>query len=77
VSERGGERAPLLLPIVACLTLGLAPFVPMPHVVEKLIWLGRGESFRPIDVFDLLLHGAPWAWLLWTVIAHRRPGRPT
>jgi hypothetical protein len=48
---------------VACATLGLAPFSP-PHVVEKLGMLARGELHRPIDVFDLVLHGAPWALLL-------------
>ena len=74
MNERGGGGGSLLLPIMACLTLGLAPFVPMPHLVEKLIWLVRGESFRPIDVFDLLLHGSPWVWLAWAAIARRRPG---
>ncbi|HMV67432.1 MAG TPA: hypothetical protein PKA64_11325, partial [Myxococcota bacterium] len=53
------DTATLLL---ACLTLGLAPFTP-PHVLEKLGMLARGELVRPIDVFDLLLHGAPWAAL--------------
>ena len=43
-----------------CLTLGLAPFVPMPHVVEKLGMLLQGTLQRPIDVFDLFLHGSPW-----------------
>ncbi len=51
-------------PLLACLTLGLAPFVPEPHVVEKLRWvLSGGAGMKPIDVFDLLLHGAPWVWL--------------
>jgi hypothetical protein len=49
--------------LVACATLGLAPFGP-PHVVEKLGMLARGELRRPIDVFDLFLHGAPWALLV-------------
>ncbi|MCL4819564.1 MAG: RND transporter [Vicinamibacteria bacterium] len=64
-----GQR--LLLPALACLTLGLAPYAPMPHVVEKLLWLFRGQSFAPIDVFDLVMHGAPWAWLALAVV--RRP----
>lgn len=64
-------------PLVASLTLGLAPFVPQPHVVEKLRWLAAGQTLRTIDVFDLLLHGAPWLWLLAAVLARlaRRPGR--
>jgi hypothetical protein len=46
---------------VACLTLGLAPFYPVPHVAEKVGMLARGDLHRPIDWFDLVLHGSPWA----------------
>ena len=49
--------------IVLCLTLGLAPFVPQPHVVEKLRMLFSGTLVRPIDMFDLAMHGAPWVAL--------------
>jgi hypothetical protein len=50
--------------LIIALTLGLAPFVPEPHVWEKLKLLAAGELVRPIDIFDLLLHGAPWLLLL-------------
>jgi hypothetical protein len=60
-----------LLPLLACLTLGLAPYLPEPHFVEKLRWLFTGHRFRPVDVFDLFLHGAPWAWLLWALLRRR------
>lgn len=46
--------------ILICLTLGLAPFVPEPHIVEKLRMLFQGQLAKPIDIFDLLMHGAPW-----------------
>ena len=49
--------------LIACLTLGLAPFAP-PHVVEKLGMLLAGELTELIDIFDLLMHGAPWLVLL-------------
>ncbi len=49
--------------IVLCLTLGLAPFVPQPHLLEKLRMLFAGTLVRPIDIFDLLLHGAPFVLL--------------
>ncbi|OGW41218.1 MAG: RND transporter [Nitrospirae bacterium GWD2_57_9] len=49
--------------ILACLTLGLAPFAP-PHIWEKLQMLFRGQLVRPIDWFDLVLHGTPWVLLL-------------
>lgn len=50
--------------IPAALMLGLAPFVPEPHLVEKIRWLFTGHAFRPIDVFDLFLHGTFPALLL-------------
>jgi len=49
--------------VIMCLTLGLAPFYP-PHIWEKLQMLVRGGLVRPIDWFDLILHGAPWAALI-------------
>lgn len=49
--------------ILACLTLGLAPFAP-PHVWEKLRMLFRGELVRAIDWLDLLMHGSPWLVLI-------------
>ena len=49
--------------IIACATLGLAPFNP-PHIVEKLGMLSRGELHRAVDWFDLLMHGTPWVLLV-------------
>ncbi|GAA6201643.1 RND transporter [Aquicoccus sp. SU-CL01552] len=44
-------------------TLGLAPFVPEPHVWQKLLMLFDGTLSRPIDILDFALHGAPWLLL--------------
>jgi hypothetical protein len=52
-----------VLPLIACLTLGLAPYWPRPHIVEKIFWLATGKGLRPIDIFDLILHASPWVWL--------------
>jgi len=57
------REVPWWLLVVACLTLGLAPFRPQPHVVEKLGMLADGTLTAPLDVFDLLLHGTPWLLL--------------
>lgn len=46
--------------LIAALTLGLAPFVPAPHVWEKLQMLVAGTLVRPIDIADLAMHGLPW-----------------
>nr|VFJ55752.1 MAG: hypothetical protein BECKDK2373B_GA0170837_105412 [Candidatus Kentron sp. DK] len=55
---------PWSLLIVAALLLGLAPFAPQPHLVEKLGMLAAGELSRPLDIFDLFLHGAPVVLLM-------------
>ncbi|MCC0022192.1 MAG: RND transporter [Nitratireductor sp.] len=54
------DQLPWNLVIIACLTLGLAPFVPEPHIWEKLKMLAGGTLTRPIDIFDLLMHAAPF-----------------
>ncbi|MEN8887808.1 MAG: RND transporter [Celeribacter marinus] len=57
------DSLPLSSLIVASLTLGLASFVPEPHVWTKLKMLVAGDLVRPIDMFDLGLHGTPWVLL--------------
>ena len=57
------DKVPMSLLIVLCLTLGLAPFTPEPHVWQKLTMLVSGELVKAVDIFDLLMHGAPWALL--------------
>jgi hypothetical protein len=54
------QSLPWPLVIMACVTLGLAPFRPMPHVWEKLRMLMGGSLSAPADIFDLLMHGLPW-----------------
>lgn len=58
------KKLPLSLLIILCLTLGLAPFTPEPHLVEKFKMLVAGELTEAIDIFDLLLHVAPWLLLV-------------
>lgn len=53
------DKIPLYMLLIAALTLGLAPFMPQPHVLEKLQMLWNGNLSRPIDIFDLFLHGTP------------------
>lgn len=57
------DRLPLVVLIIAALTLGLAPFVPEPHLWEKLKMLAAGTLSRPLDIFDLIWHAAPWLLL--------------
>ena len=57
------DSIPWGLLIIACLSIGLAPYNP-PHIVEKLQMLIKGRLVRPIDWFDLFMHGAPWFLLI-------------
>lgn len=66
------REVPLWMLVVACATLGLAPFTP-PHVVEKARMLAAGELSAPIDVFDLVLHASPWVLLALRLVAGRAP----
>ncbi len=65
------DQIPWALVIVACLTLGLAPFVPEPHIWEKLRMLVAGELVKPMDMFDLAMHGAPFVVLVVKLIRLR------
>ncbi len=46
--------------IILCLTLGLAPFAPQPHIVEKLRMFFSGTLHRPLDIVDLCFHALPF-----------------
>lgn len=52
-----------IIAVFLCLSLGLAPYSPEPHLVEKLKMLFAGNLVKPIDIFDLCLHAAPWVYL--------------
>ncbi len=63
------QSLPISILVILCLTLGLAPFSPEPHVWEKLKMLAAGNLTRPIDIFDLLMHGSPFVLLFLRLIA--------
>jgi hypothetical protein len=51
--------------LVASLTLGLAPFVPEPHLWGKIKWIAGGAvGMEPIDWADAIMHGLPWIGLI-------------
>lgn len=58
------DSIPWIMVIVLCATLGLAPFTPEPHVLEKLKMLQAGVLSKPADIFDLAFHGLPWLLLI-------------
>ena len=66
------DRLPLSMVALLALLLGLAPLVPEPHVWEKLKMLAAGSLTRPIDIFDLLLHGVPLLILALKLLRYTR-----
>lgn len=53
------DKLPYTMLIPVAILLGLSPFVPEPHLVEKLRLLATGQLNRPLDIFDLLMHASP------------------
>jgi hypothetical protein len=51
--------------LVVSLTLGLAPFVPEPHIVGKVRWImGGAVGMQALDWFDFMQHGFPFVLLI-------------
>ena len=61
---------------IIAVMLALAPFSPEPHLIEKLRMLGEGNLTRPLDIFDLFLHGTPLALFLIKIFVADR-GKPS
>lgn len=53
------DKIPYLPLIFLGAFLMLAPFVPEPHLIEKLKMLKAGTLVKPIDIFDLFYHSLP------------------
>lgn len=58
------DRIPYSVLVPFALFLTFAPFVPEPHLWEKLQMLAAGTLVKPIDIFDLFLHGTPLVLLV-------------
>jgi hypothetical protein len=53
------DKLPLTVLLPLAVFLALAPFVPEPHLWQKLKMLFAGSLTKPIDIFDLFLHATP------------------
>lgn len=65
------DKIPFRTTIIMTIFLGLAPFMPEPHLWEKLKMLVAGELGKPIDIFDLIFHIAPALVLLAKIYRHK------
>lgn len=63
---------PLLI-VMTVFMLG-APFVPEPHLVEKMRMLAQGILTKPLDIFDVFWHLLP-ATLLTLRIVRRNSNK--
>ena len=55
--------------ILLCLTLGLAPFFPEPHIWGKIKWImGGAVGMQFKDWFDVIFHGLPFLLLIRLVV---------
>ena len=66
------EKIPYAVLIPITVFMLLAPFKPMPHVLEKLIMLKEGTLSRPLDIFDLCYHLSPLVLLIIKVRVQNR-----
>jgi len=55
------DKVPYSVLVPLAVLMALAPFVPKPHLLEKLQMLFAGQLRRPLDIFDLAFHAAPLA----------------
>lgn len=69
------DRIPYSVLVPFALFLTFAPFVPEPHLWEKLQMLAAGTLVKPIDIFDLFLHGTPLVLLVLKLLRAAVKGR--
>ena len=69
------DRIPYIYIVPLAIILALAPFSPEPHLWEKLKMLFAGTLVRPVDIFDLFLHGTPLVILVLKMLTGTRRSR--
>ena len=69
------NRIPYLFIVPLAAFLALAPFSPEPHLWEKLNLLFDGTLVRPVDIFDLFLHGTPLLILFLKILFDARKAK--
>ena len=66
------DKIPYMVITPLAIFLALAPFSPEPHLWEKLKMLFAGTLVRPVDIFDLCLHGTPLLILVLKLLSGSR-----
>ncbi len=71
------DGIPFVLLLLATLFMLGAPFVPEPHLVEKMRMLAEGTLTKPLDIFDVFWHLLPAMLLAVKIVRLKRGGRHT
>jgi len=58
------DEIPMAVLVGAAALIGLAPFVPEPHLLEKYKMFRAGTLRRPLDIVDVAWHLSPLALIL-------------
>ncbi|MCF7821888.1 MAG: hypothetical protein K9M17_05560 [Mariprofundaceae bacterium] len=66
------DKLPYPILIGFTILMALAPFVPEPHLLEKLRMLADGSLTKPVDIFDLFWHLLPAILLLLKFLHERK-----
>ena len=70
------DQIPFPILIAATLFMLGAPFVPEPHLVEKMRMLQEGSLTRPLDIFDVFWHLLPLVLLGVKLATGSKPKAP-
>lgn len=66
------DRIPFTLLVPFAVFFTFAPFVPEPHLWQKLNMLFAGTLTKPVDIFDLFLHSTPLILLILKLMRYAR-----
>jgi hypothetical protein len=58
------DKLPLVPLIGVAILLAVLPLHSTPHLLEKLGMLVQGVLVKPLDIFDLFMHGTPAVLLI-------------
>lgn len=62
------DKMPLLPLAAVAVFMAVLPLHSTPHLLEKLNMLQSGVLSRPIDIFDLFMHGTPAVLLIIRIV---------
>ncbi|MBF0455759.1 MAG: hypothetical protein HQL72_13220 [Magnetococcales bacterium] len=68
------DKIPWRIAPIAVL-LAFLPFSPQPHLIEKIDFLFSGTLTKPLDIFDLFMHGLPITLILFKGVHHLLRGQ--